>query len=353
MARPVLAFATATLLPVPFMVMGAFYGGIWVLFAIVALTFVTYFLDHLFDFTLRSTTVTSTVYLALMLSNILAILHFFLLAIAVWALSSNGSLIGAEKAGVFLSFGLYFGQISNSNAHELIHRPDHLGFNLGKWVFISLLFGHHTTAHRLIHHRFVGSVHDPNSAQLGESFYRFLPRAWFGSFQAGFEIDREMLRRSGKSQFAHPYISYILGAFGFLFIAAMVGGFGGCIALLALAFYAQVQLMLSDYVQHYGLSRAMYENGKLEPLAAHHSWNAPHWYSSLMMLHAPRHSDHHENPAKPFPSLSLPQPQGAPTLPRSMPIMALLALFPRYWRRKMDPLVTHWQDTTKSASPTA
>ena len=91
---------------------------------------------------------------------------------------------------------------------------------------------------------------------------------------------------------------------------------------------------MSDYVQHYGLSRTKGPDGRFEPVAARHSWNAPHWFSSALMLNAPRHSDHHARPARPFPQLTL--PDGAPTLPRSLPVMACVALYPRLWRRVMD-----------------
>ncbi len=47
--------------------------------------------------------------------------------------------------------------------------------------------------------------------------------------------------------------------------------------MLALAAYAQMQLLLSDYVQHYGLRRKTSENGKPEPVGPQHSWNAPAW----------------------------------------------------------------------------
>jgi alkane 1-monooxygenase len=100
--------------------------------------------------------------------------------------------------------------------------------------------------------------------------------------------------------------------------------------------------MLSDYVQHYGLSRRIMADGKPEPVGSRHSWNAPHLMSSALMLNAPRHSDHHANPARPFPALRL--EDNMPMLPRSLPVMACVALFPRLWRRVMDPRVALLQE---------
>ena len=94
---------------------------------------------------------------------------------------------------------------------------------------------------------------------------------------------------------------------------------------------------MSDYVQHYGLTRTVGPRGKPEPMGIAHAWNAPHLASSALMLHAPRHSDHHARPAQPYVALSL--PDDAPMLPRSLPVMACVALYHRPWRRVMDPLV--------------
>jgi alkane 1-monooxygenase len=110
-----------------------------------------------------------------------------------------------------------------------------------------------------------------------------------------------------------------------------------------LALHAQVQLMLSDYVQHYGLTRATRDDGRLEPVAARHSWNAPQWFSSAMMLNAPRHSDHHAHPARAYPALRLPTAQEAPHLPWPLPVACTLALFPPLWKRAIRPHLAKWK----------
>ncbi|HRM75072.1 MAG TPA: alkane 1-monooxygenase, partial [Paracoccus sp. (in: a-proteobacteria)] len=78
----------------------------------------------------------------------LAGLHFALLIAGLAALSGDG-LGPAARIALFLALGLFFGQVSNSNAHELIHRGSRGLFRLGAAVYVSLLFGHHTSAHRL------------------------------------------------------------------------------------------------------------------------------------------------------------------------------------------------------------
>ncbi|NHX28373.1 alkane 1-monooxygenase, partial [Escherichia coli] len=156
-------------------------------------------------------------------------------------------------------------------------------------------------AHRLVHHRHVGTPADPNTPRPGEGFYRFLPRAWIGSFRAGLRAERALGRRG-------RYATYIGGGLGLLALSYLAFGLAGVLAHLALAGHASAQLLLSDYVQHYGLSRPRLENGKHAPVTAAHSWNAPHRFSSHLMLNAPRHSDHHTHPARPYPALHLPGP---------------------------------------------
>jgi alkane 1-monooxygenase len=113
--------------------------------------------------------------------------------------------------------------------------------------------------------------------------------------------------------------------------------------LLSLCLYAQTQLLLSDYVQHYGLRRAEV-NGRAEPVGPQHSWNAPNPFSSALMLNAPRHSDHHARPARPYPGLELNR-ETMPILPYSLPMMAVIALVPPLWRRVMDKRARSWANT--------
>jgi alkane 1-monooxygenase len=341
-SHPLRYFALCTLLPVALIALGAIFGGWLAGLALIYMTMLAYGIDQLILRVEPALSEDDTAQDADQLSTILAISHFFLMALLVFALGGGTGISLTASAVIFLAAGLFFGQVSNSNAHELIHRNSRLLRNLGKWVYISLLFGHHTSAHPKVHHRWVATPDDPNTAQEGESFYEFAPRAWVGAFVAGYEMEKHDQARSQKRTL-NPYYIYVSGAVAMLILSLWIGGIGGMIAYVLLCLHAQTQLLLSDYVQHYGLKREQRGDGTYAPVTAHHSWNAKQWFTSHMMLNAPRHSDHHAHPMRPYPSLSLPDKTQAPLLPYSLPIMATIALIPSLWNRVMGRALTKWR----------
>jgi alkane 1-monooxygenase len=330
-------FAFATLLPAGLILLAASLGGLSVWAGLLVMTAVVAFADRLLPED-RSSDADAT---GTALSVMLALLHLAILPVVVLALAGD-ALLRAEKVALFLTTGLYLGQVGNSNAHELIHRSKRFLHRLGMWVYIALLFGHHTSAHVLVHHRHVATALDPNSSRKGEGFYRYFLRAWGGSFIRGYRAEKDRLARIGRSAWRNPYWVYLGGSAGFIALAYLLAGWKGALFYIALALHAQSQLMLSDYVQHYGLRRRIRADGKPEPVGMQHSWNSPHHYSSALMLNATRHSDHHARPARPYPALEL--PVDAPVLPRPLPVMATIALVPPLWRRIMDPLTDRWKD---------
>lgn len=329
-------FYIASIVPPLLILVAAFAGAVWAWAALVYMVAAVAVLDELLP-EAPANPAEATGPWANLLSVLLALLHMIVLTSVVAAV--NWQPLGA-MVPLVLAAALFFGQVSNSNAHELIHRQSRWLRRLGTWVYTSMLFGHHASAHLLVHHVSVATRDDPNSARWGEGYYRFLIRAWIGSFRLGLAAERARLDRAGRSRLHNPYLGYLAGALLGLALAALIGGGPGVAVFVLLAAMAQCQLMLSDYVQHYGLRREAGPNGKPEPLSARHSWNSPHRFSSALMLNATRHSDHHGSPARPYPDLRLPE---APMLPRALPVMACIALVPPVWRRIMDPRATQWQ----------
>ncbi len=326
-------FTIATLVPVFLLLLGSAFGGWAVMAALAYITVFIWLLDRLVHRGVVQMAEGAEFPGGDGLLVALAFLHVPLMGGAVWAVGASG--LGPwEKLGLVVGHGLFFGQVGHPCAHELIHRRARWKRALGRMVYVLILMGHHASSHLRVHHIHVGLTGDPASAPRGMGFWRYAWRAWAGSFRAGWRAETA-LRARGSGGGVHPYAVHIGGAFAVMAAAFALAGPDGVLALWAMAAYAQVQVLLSDYVQHYGLRRTLSADGRAEPVGARHSWNAPHFGSSAMMLNAPRHSDHHMNPLRPYPALRL--DGDMPVLPYSVPVMAVVALYPRLWRRIMDP----------------
>ena len=211
MKHPVLPFALASLPPVLFLTIGTFNGGLWLWAAALYTSFFAFGLDEALAMASRDGAPGSTERAANRLSVVLALAHLALIPLGVATVSGATGLGMLEQVLAFFGFGLFFGQVSNSNAHELIHRSQKALFGLGKWVYISMLYGHHTTAHRLLHHAHVATPLDPNFPPKGRSFYAYFPRGWVRSFTRGYAVERARAARAGRM---NPYVEYVGGRFG-------------------------------------------------------------------------------------------------------------------------------------------
>src|SRR5690606_21700291 len=150
-------------------------------------------------------------------------------------------------------------------AHELIHRPRCQPFRLGAALYTAMLFGLHASAHRLVHHRAVPTARGPDTARDGESFHRLAPRAWARSLRGGARAETALRARAPRPG-PHPYAFYLAGSAAALALASLIAGFPGLLAWAGLALHAQSHILLSDSVQHYGLTRARLPGGRVEPV---------------------------------------------------------------------------------------
>jgi alkane 1-monooxygenase len=331
---PVIArYALVTLTPAGLIALGATVWGFAGVLALIWLTLVAAGMDRLLDPPSHEDADHGPWSDRLALA--LGLTHPVLIVLVLMALG-DGRLSFGETLALILALASFMGQVSHPNAHELIHRKPALPRAIGAMVYTSVGFGHHVSAHRLVHHRHVGTTDDPNTPRPGESFWAYLPRAWVGSFHAGLDCEVARLERQGRR--AHilntPYALWTLGGFAALGLALWIAGPAGGLVMMLLWVLFGAQVLMSDYIQHYGLQRLDLPNGRREAVAPHHSWNAPSGFSSYLMMTAPAHSEHHMHPDRPYDRLD---PRGdVPMLPHPLPIMAALALIPPVWRRVMD-----------------
>lgn len=319
---PTFVFALLAASPLLPITLAASLGGAWALLALAWMSLAAVALDLALPFTAPDAAEGQDFPGSEALLRVLGLAALVLPALVVAGLTRRS--FDAASLGAMLAAGLWLGQVGHPAAHELIHRPGRGARALGVAIYTALLIGHHASAHRLVHHVHVATALDPNSARAGEGFWRFAPRAWIGSWHAG--------RAAEARRGSRAYQVYALGGLGALVLAWIIGGGAGLAIWVVLALHAQLQILLADYVQHYGLRRAMVE-GRPVPVGPAHSWNTGHWASSAQMLNATRHSDHHLHPMRPFPALRL--AEEAPRLPWPLPVAAVVALIPPLWHRRM------------------
>ena len=264
---------------------------------------------------------------------------FVPVAWAVLALGLRGAGSGGwtplETAGNVFSLGI-LGGVGIVVAHELGHKPGRFEKLLAKGLLHPVFYGHFTREHNLGHHLLVSTPEDPSSARLGESFYRFYPRAVGGAFRKAMELESERLRREGRGAWNARNEIYRVFLVPLVLLGAtyLEWGFRAAGALAASAVIGFSLLEIVNYLEHYGLERRRLPGGKFERVTPLHSWNSNHLVTNCFLFHLQRHSDHHAWPARRYQVLrDVPE---APQLPTGYAGMILLAVVPPLWFRVMD-----------------
>lgn len=249
---------------------------------------------------------------------------------------ASGALTWLEIAGLTLATGMATGAAGITTAHELTHQR-RFERGLAGVLLAMVHYMHFGIEHVRGHHLTVGTPADPVTARPGESFYAFLPRAFFGSWLSAWHIETDRLRRKSLPRWSwhnrmllYAGISIALHAGAYL-----LWGRIGVAFFFAQGFIAVFQLECINYVEHYGLYRRELSPGVYEPQTARHSWNASHRLSNMSLFNLPRHTDHHMHAGRRYQILR--HVEGAPQLPAGYAAMILLALVPPLWRRVMDP----------------
>jgi alkane 1-monooxygenase len=67
------------------------------------------------------------------------------------------------------------------------------------------------------------------------------------------------------------------------------------------------------------------------------------------MMNAPSHSEHHMHPDRPYDRLDT--RADVPMLPHALPVMAVIAMLPKVWRRMMDRRAQKVMDAARALGP--
>ncbi len=253
---------------------------------------------------------------------------------------------GLELWALSFGIGVITGTIGINYSHELMHqKPKHERW-LADILMASVLYSHFRSEHLLVHHRYVGTRRDPVTAHYNEGFHRFFPRVLRASFWSAWTAEKAMLARKALPVWegSNPFWRYLALQATFLALALLVGGWIGLAMFLNQAFVAIWQLELTNYIEHYGLTRKHLGGGKYEHVQPRHSWNAAHKASNWLLINLQRHSDHHYKPDRRFPLLQNYTEADAPQLPYGYPVMTATAMVPPLWRRIMNQRVRSWRN---------
>lgn len=254
-------------------------------------------------------------------------------------------LSGGELAGLAFGMGVLSGTIGINYAHELMHQKSKLERWLADLLLASVLYSHFRSEHLLVHHRYVGTCRDPVTARYNEGFHRFFPRVLRQSYGSAWGAEKAMLARKGLPFWdgSNPFWRYLALQAAFVGLALAIGGWVGVAMFLGQAFTAVWQLELTNYIEHYGLTRKHLGGGKYEHVQPRHSWNAAHKASNWLLINLQRHSDHHYKPDRRFPLLQTYGEADAPQFPFGYPVMTACAMVPPLWKRVMNPRVRRWR----------
>lgn len=215
--------------------------------------------------------------------------------------------------------------------HELGHRSNRAEQFLGEILLLTSLENHFLPYHNYCHHKHVATPNDPATARKGESVYAFWVRSHFGSYSLAWQIEWNRLKAKKQNpiSFNNRMIGYTLAQISLL---TMILYFYGWRVVLAFVLAAAIGILLLEtvnYIEHYGLLRAITKSGDFERVQHKHSWNSDHILGRMLLFELSRHSDHHYRSSKKYPTLdSVPE---SPQMPTGYPGMMVFSMFPPLW----------------------
>lgn len=265
----------------------------------------------------------------------------------IWWVTHTDHQGALETIVLFFGVGVISGTVGIVYSHELLHQKNRLERWLGDLLLASVLYSHFRTEHLLVHHLWVGTPRDAVTARYNEGFHRFFLRVLLDCPRSAWRAEKLKLARAGRPVWhrSNPFWRYGALQLAALALAFALGGWVGLGLFVFQAFVAIWQLELTNYVEHYGLTREYKGEGRYEHVLPRHSWNASHTASNWLLINLQRHSDHHYKPERRFPLLQTYTADEAPQLPLGYPAMTALAMIPPLWRRRMNPRVRAWRKT--------
>ncbi len=248
----------------------------------------------------------------------------------VWFLVdvSSKELLTVDLVGKACSMGAMGSVLAINSAHEIGHRMGRVNKFLSKLLLTSVLYAHFYEEHNYGHHKNVGTYEDPATARKGEWLYIFVFRSIFMGWMNAWRLENKRLTRKGRSSvsYKNEVLVWQLIQVALLVSIYLFLGLTTLLCFFVSSFLSIFILEAINYIEHYGLTREKVSEFRYEKVNSSHSWNADNQIGRAVLFELTRHSDHHENPSKPYQVLQ--SPGNTPELPTGYPGMILLSLLP-------------------------
>jgi alkane 1-monooxygenase len=218
--------------------------------------------------------------------------------------------------------------------HESFHKRNNFSRVIGALHLSKSLYMQFFIEHVYSHHKNVGTPLDTSTARLGQSIFSFIPQSMKGTIMNTWRYEAKRLNTSWTIYNRNFWFFAVEAS-----LAAVVWCIFGKIGLLYLVCqaFASISLMeVVNYVEHYGLVRNEVAPGVYEPISIKHSWNAPQLLQNWYLFKLQLHSDHHENPLKPYQALY--SYEVSPQLPCGYGVCIAAATCPPVWFSIINPI---------------
>jgi alkane 1-monooxygenase len=272
------------------------------------------------------------------------------LALILWgAIAASRATDLADIVALATVIGTTAGTFGMLAAHEAIHARHPAERALGLALLAAVGYMHFRISHLHGHHRFAATLADPATARRGESAYRFLARSIAGQWRQAWAYERARVAGRRCPLLAHRLCRYLAIQAAMVLALALVFGVKALQYQMVMSVVGVLFLELFNYVAHYGLLRRVRADGSLEKLGPQHSWNVRRRFNNWALFNGGHHSDHHRAPGRRYQRLAA--LEEAPLLPAGYAGSLVLALFPPFWRRAMEPRLGALSRRASAAAP--
>jgi alkane 1-monooxygenase len=236
-----------------------------------------------------------------------------------------------EIIGMTLSLGVILGANGINVAHELGHRNSYLEKLIAKLLLIPNHYTHFFIEHNLGHHLHVGTPKDPSTARYNQNLYVFWIQTVTGTYKKAWQIQNKLNKDEKHSLLSVKNDMFWFSIIHIIYLIS-IAFFLGKTVFFVLFFAGIVGFLLLEcinYIEHYGLKRALLPSGRYERVSEKHSWNSNHIVGRIVLYELTRHSDHHYKSQKKYQILEY--HDVSPQLPFGYPTSIIISLFPPLW----------------------